>query len=174
MCGAARSAAPSTPPAPSASSSVFAPPGRCDPSCSSSPCRAAGRRDAGRSTRPCWLPPTPGTKNERRKGRKGRKPPILRKQGPFRGRREPAETGGNWRKPSRIPKRRYTPPPHPEEHREAMRLEGGATCLVVADPSRRALRALLRVRRGGFASPDFALRDLLHHPGRHRELGLGL
>ena len=30
--------------------------------------------------------------NDRRKGRKGRKPRILRKQGPFRGRREPAET----------------------------------------------------------------------------------
>src|SRR5712675_1794744 len=30
--------------------------------------------------------------NERRKGREGRKPRILRKQGPFRGRREVAET----------------------------------------------------------------------------------
>ena len=32
--------------------------------------------------------------------------------------------GGNWRKPPRIPKRRHTPPPHPEEHRVAMCLEG--------------------------------------------------
>src|SRR6266851_4990735 len=37
-------------------------------------------------------------------------------------------------------------PPHPEEHRAAMRLEGWATCLVVAHPSRRPLRGLLRVR----------------------------
>src|SRR5580704_716619 len=36
--------------------------------------------------------------NERRKGRKGRKPRILRKWGPFRRWREAAETGGNWRK----------------------------------------------------------------------------
>ena len=37
--------------------------------------------------------------NDRRKGRKGRKPRILRKWGPFRRWREAAETGGNWRKP---------------------------------------------------------------------------
>src|SRR5712691_3551947 len=37
--------------------------------------------------------------NDRRKGRKGRKPQILRKWGPFRRWREAAETGGNWRKP---------------------------------------------------------------------------
>ena len=36
--------------------------------------------------------------------------------------------------------------PHPEEHRAAVRLEGWATAKSVADPSRRALRALLRVR----------------------------
>ncbi len=33
--------------------------------------------------------------NDRRKGRKGRKPRILRKWGPFRRWREAAETGGN-------------------------------------------------------------------------------
>jgi hypothetical protein len=38
-------------------------------------------------------------KNDRRKGRKGREPRILRKWGPFRRWREAAETGGNWRKP---------------------------------------------------------------------------
>jgi hypothetical protein len=38
--------------------------------------------------------------NERRKGRKGREPRILRKQGPFRGRREGAETR---RKPAETP-----------------------------------------------------------------------
>src|SRR5713226_8899987 len=43
-----------------------------------------------------------------------------------------------------------TASPHPEEHRGAVRLEGWATCLVVAHPSRRALRALLRVRWCGF------------------------
>ena len=34
-------------------------------------------------------------KNDRRKGREGRKPQILRKWGPFRRWREAAETGGN-------------------------------------------------------------------------------
>ena len=33
--------------------------------------------------------------NDRRKGRKGRKPRIVRKWGPFRRWREAAETGGN-------------------------------------------------------------------------------
>src|ERR1700730_13087736 len=40
----------------------------------------------------------PWPSNERRKGRKGRKPRILRKYGPCRRCREAAETGGNWRK----------------------------------------------------------------------------
>src|SRR6202163_748926 len=38
------------------------------------------------------------TSNERRKGRKGRKPRILREYGPRRRCRKAAETGGNWRK----------------------------------------------------------------------------
>src|SRR5258708_32253499 len=54
-----------------------------------------------------------------------------------------------------------TAAPHPEEHRVAMRLEGSATCLVVAHPSRRALRALLRVRwplrRGPRSAGRFAV-----------------
>jgi hypothetical protein len=40
----------------------------------------------------------PRPPNERRKGRKGRKPRILRKYGPRRRCRDAAETGGNWRK----------------------------------------------------------------------------
>jgi hypothetical protein len=40
-----------------------------------------------------------GQQNHRRKCRKCRKPPILRKQRPFRPCRETAEIGGNWRKP---------------------------------------------------------------------------
>src|SRR5713226_3195396 len=40
----------------------------------------------------------PWPSNERRKGRKGRKPRIRRKDGPCRRCREAAETGGNWRK----------------------------------------------------------------------------
>src|SRR5262249_39145242 len=38
--------------------------------------------------------------------------------------------------------------PHPEEHRVAMRLEGWAIKWCVFHPSRRARRALLRVRTG--------------------------
>jgi hypothetical protein len=41
--------------------------------------------------------------NDRRKGRKGRKPRILRKWGPFRRWREAAETGGNRRKLAETP-----------------------------------------------------------------------
>ena len=37
--------------------------------------------------------------NDGRKRRKGRKPRIVGKWGPFRRGREAAETGGNWRKP---------------------------------------------------------------------------
>src|SRR6266550_9355666 len=39
-----------------------------------------------------------------------------------------------------------------------MRLEGWATCLVVAHPSRRTLRALLRVRWCGLTFSESALR----------------
>jgi hypothetical protein len=50
-----------------------------------------------------------------------------------------------------------TESPHPEEHRVAMRLEGWATSLLAAHPSRRALRALLRVRWCGFTFSESAL-----------------
>src|SRR5580704_875727 len=52
-----------------------------------------------------------------------------------------------WTRGSRLEHKSEPTPPHPEEHRAAMRLEGWATCLAVADPSRRGLRPLLRVRR---------------------------
>src|SRR5882757_4001725 len=55
---------------------------------------AAATRAAGRRL-------LPGPPNERRKGRKGRKPRILRKYGSWRRCREAAETGGNWRALSR-------------------------------------------------------------------------
>ena len=50
------------------------------------------------ATNPDLLEPTlwPRQQNDRRKGRK---PRILRKWGPFRRWREATETGGNWRKP---------------------------------------------------------------------------
>src|SRR5258708_6246825 len=53
------------------------------------------------ATNPDLLEPTLWARqqNDRRKGRKGRKPRILRKWGPLRRWREAAETGGNWRKP---------------------------------------------------------------------------
>src|SRR5258708_5095721 len=49
---------------------------------------------AGQLERILWV----RQQNDRRKGRKGRKPRILRKWGLFRRWREAAETGGNWRK----------------------------------------------------------------------------
>jgi hypothetical protein len=47
--------------------------------------------------------------NGRRKGREGRKPRILGKQGPFQCWREAAETGGNWRKPVVLSGPRFDP-----------------------------------------------------------------
>ena len=62
--------------------------------------RLASRGTAGRRCYdvPALLAAFPWPRNERRKGRKGRKPRILRKQEPCRCRRDAAETGGNWRK----------------------------------------------------------------------------
>jgi hypothetical protein len=55
---------------------------------------AANPDRAGHRERILWV----RQQNGRWKGRKGRKPRILGKQGPFQGWREAAETGGNWRK----------------------------------------------------------------------------
>jgi hypothetical protein len=56
---------------------------------------AANPDRAGHRERILWV----RQQNGRWKGRKGRKPRILGKQGPFQCWREAAETGGNWRKP---------------------------------------------------------------------------
>jgi hypothetical protein len=66
--------------------------------------------------------------NERRKGRKGRESRILRKQGPFRGRREVAETR---RKPAETP---CISLPHPWVHFRA--LIGGSLAEIAETPAR--------------------------------------
>src|SRR5438094_7695254 len=64
--------------------------------------------------------------------------------------------------------------PHPEEHREAMRLEGWPEC--TAHPSRRALRALLRMRppHRPKASSRRAGLDELVDDGIHQRLERGI